>query len=87
MDPDLGYSFKYLFQQQYNFLLLLKERYTVLANTATNTQPHEYFLHLFGEEFLDALIAETNLLEGKVAHKELLVFWGLTISMGLLREA
>ena len=23
--------------------------------------PHEFFLHLFGEEFLDALIAETNL--------------------------
>ena len=29
----------------------------------------DYFLHLFGEEFLDALIAETNLLEGKTLSK------------------
>ena len=61
----------------------------------------ECFLHLYGEEFLDALIAEENLLEGKIllkSHlvscsrletyqcddKELLVFWGLTISMKLI---
>ena len=25
-------------------------------------QPHDYFFHLFGKEFLDAFIAETNLL-------------------------
>ena len=37
----------------------------MLVNTAANTQPHESFLHLFGEEFLDALEAKTNLLEGK----------------------
>ena len=55
-------------------------------------------MHLFGEEFLDVLIAETNLLEGKIRkvtlevpvgwkpinHKELIVFWGLTNSMGLM---
>ena len=54
-------------------------------------QPHEYFLHLFGKEHLDAFIAETNLLEGKIlskghlgscfclepiSHEELLVFFG-----------
>ena len=33
----------------------------------------EYFLHLYGEEVLDALIAEENLLEGKVLLKSRLV--------------
>ena len=43
-----------LFQHPYNFLLLIpQDSKTVL--------PHEYFLHLFGEEFLDVLTAETNL--------------------------
>ena len=60
---------------------------TVLMNTATNNQPHEYFLHLF--------IAETNLLDGRaipkshlhwkpINHKKLLVLLGLTISMVLI---
>ena len=35
-----------------------------------NSQPHEYFLHLFGKEFLDAIIAETNLLEGTILSKD-----------------
>ena len=26
-----------------------------------DSKPHEYFLHLFGEEFLDTVIADTNL--------------------------
>ena len=26
-----------------------------------NSKPHDYFLHLFGEEFLDTVIADTNL--------------------------
>ena len=30
-------------------------------SVSENSQPHEYYLHLFGEEFLDALIAETNI--------------------------
>ena len=28
-----------------------------------------YFLHLFGKQFSDAVIAETNLLEGKILSK------------------
>ena len=67
-------------------------------NTATNTHPHEYFLHLFGEELLDVLIVETPILEAKVIskghfesfdrwkpinHKELSVFLGITTSIGL----
>ena len=57
------------------------------------------FLHLSGEEVLDALIAKTNLLEGKrfwkshlggcsiikfINHEELLVFLSLTIAMKLV---
>ena len=57
------------------------------------------FLHLSGEEVLDALIAKTNLLEGKlfwksylggcsiikfINHEELLVFLSLTITMKLV---
>ena len=38
-------------------LLILQDRQTVLMHTAANTQSHEYFLHLFGEEFLDAVTA------------------------------
>ena len=30
-------------------------------SVSENSQPHEYYLHLFGEEFLDTLIAETNI--------------------------
>ena len=32
-------------------------------------QPHEYFLHSFGKEFLDVFIVEINLLEGKILSK------------------
>ena len=80
VDSDVGYSLKYLFQHQYNFLLLLQDRQTVLlVNTATNTQLHEHFLHLFGEEFLDALIAETNLLEEKILSKVYLSVGNLSV--------
>ena len=34
-----------------------------------NSEPHKCFLHLFGKDFLDAFIAETNLLEGKLLLK------------------
>ena len=34
-----------------------------------DSQPHEYFLHLFGKLFLDGFIAERNLLEGKILPK------------------
>ena len=34
-----------------------------------DSQPHEYFLHLFGKELLDTSITETNLLEGKGLSK------------------
>lgn len=43
VDSDLGYIFKYLFQHQYKFLLLLQDSYTVLVNIVRNTQPYEYF--------------------------------------------
>ena len=52
--------------------------------------PHEYFLHLFGKDFLDVFIAETKFLDGKfwqvslqvaldwkpIGHEEHLVFFG-----------
>ena len=34
-----------------------------------DSQPHEYFLHLNGKEFLDVFIAYTNLKEGKIISK------------------
>ena len=35
-----------------------------------DSKPHEYFLHLFGEEFLDTVIADTNLYaERKIISK------------------
>ena len=30
-------------------------------SVSENSHPHEYYLYLFGEEFLDALMAETNI--------------------------
>ena len=35
-----------------------------------DSQPHEYFLHLFGKQFLDTFIAETNLFKGKIIPKD-----------------
>ena len=54
-----------------------------------SSQPHEYFLHLFGKELLDVFIAETNLLNGQfrkvtleialgwkpVSHEVFSIFW------------
>ena len=34
-----------------------------------DSQPHEYFLHLFGEEVLDTLKAKINFLERKILLK------------------
>ena len=35
-----------------------------------DSKPHEYFLHLFGEEFLDTVVADTNLYaERKITSK------------------
>ena len=49
-------------------LLILQERQTTLW--IEDPQPHEYFLHLFGKAFLDAVIAETNFkIKGRIYSK------------------
>ena len=42
----------------------------LIALWSEDSQPHRYFLHLFGTQFLDAFIAETNLLEEKTFLKD-----------------
>ena len=37
---------------------------------SNDSKPHDYFLHLFGEQFLDTVIADTNLYaERKITSK------------------
>ena len=57
-----------LFQHEYNLLLLILQKGEI-ALWSEDSQPHKYFLHLFGKQFLDAFIAETNLLEEKILSK------------------
>ena len=70
MDQDLN-----IVPTQIHFLLLiLHEKQTALW--IEDRQPHEYLLHLFGKEFLDAFIAETNSLDGHLLKVTLEVALG-----------
>ena len=66
VDSDLGSSLKYC-SNTANTTFPVNTPGKVDCNM--NSQPHEYFLHLFGKEFLDAIIAETNLLAGTILSK------------------